>query len=41
MAEVELSDPNETFEKPDWAGKEVTKDIGYSNYQIAVNGFPK
>lgn len=31
LAEIELKDENETFEKPSWLGKEVTGDIRYYN----------
>lgn len=35
VAEIELSNENETFEKPDWLGKEVTGDIKYYNSQLS------
>ncbi|MFD2551409.1 CYTH domain-containing protein [Bizionia sediminis] len=35
VAEVELSHPNETFEKPKWLGKEVTGDVRYYNSQLS------
>jgi adenylate cyclase len=31
VAEIELSDPGEMFEKPDWIGEEVTSDERYYN----------
>ena len=31
LAEIELKDENETFEKPSWLGKEVTGDVRYYN----------
>lgn len=31
IAEVELTSENETFEKPEWLGKEVTGDVRYYN----------
>ncbi len=34
MAEVELSDENEPFEKPDFIGKEVTGDRRYYNAHL-------
>jgi len=34
IAEVELSEENESFEKPDWLGKEVTGDTRYYNSQL-------
>lgn len=35
IAEIELSDETETFEKPTWLGKEVTGDIRYYNSQLS------
>ncbi len=35
VAEIELSSENETFEKPDWLGDEVTGDIRYYNSQLS------
>ncbi len=34
IAEVELSEPDETFDLPDWVGKEVTNDIRYLNASL-------
>lgn len=34
MAEVELSSPDETFERPAWLGNEVTGDKRYYNSQL-------
>lgn len=34
IAEIELSKENESFDKPDWLGKEVTGDIRYYNSQL-------
>lgn len=34
MAEVELSSPDETFERPAWLGEEVTGDKRYYNSQL-------
>ena len=34
IAEVELEDSNQTFEKPPWAGKEVTSDPKYYNVSL-------
>ena len=31
IAEIELSEPNEEFEKPDWIGDEVSDDPRYFN----------
>ncbi|WP_406685215.1 CYTH domain-containing protein [Seonamhaeicola sp. MEBiC1930] len=39
IAEVELKSENETFEKPNWLGKEVTGDIKYYNSQISKNPY--
>lgn len=35
VAEIELSQVNEAFEKLEWLGKEVTEDIRYYNNQLA------
>ena len=34
VAEIELSDENEPFDKPDWIGEEVTNDPRYYNAQL-------
>lgn len=34
LAEVELSDENESFERPEWLGEEVTGDIRYYNSML-------
>nr|WP_298996417.1 CYTH domain-containing protein [uncultured Allomuricauda sp.] len=34
IAEIELKDENETFEKPKWLGKEVTGKVAYYNSQL-------
>lgn len=39
VAEIELSDENEAFEKPSWLGKEVTGDQRYYNSQLSNNPF--
>lgn len=39
IAEVELSDENEAFEKPDWLGKEVTGDERYYNAYLSNKPF--
>ena len=41
MAEVELSDEDEVFEKPSWLGKEVTGDIRYYNSMLLKNPYSK
>jgi len=35
VAEVELSHPDEPFERPDWASEDVSHDIRYYNSQLA------
>ena len=39
LAEVELRDENENFEKPSWLGKEVTNDERYYNAYLSKNPF--
>ena len=39
VAEIELNDENETFQKPNWLGKEVTGEVKYYNSQLAKNPF--
>lgn len=39
IAEVELDDENETFEKPDWLGDEVTGDIRYYNSYLSLHPY--
>ncbi len=39
VAEVELSDENEEFEKPDWLGEEVTGDPKYFNSMLMKNSY--
>ncbi len=39
MAEIELNSENETFEKPNWLGKEVTNDKRYYNSYLSKNPF--
>ncbi|MEC4112749.1 CYTH domain-containing protein [Myroides pelagicus] len=39
LAEIELTNENETFDQPDWLGQEVTGDIRYYNSYIAKNPF--
>lgn len=41
IAEVELSNPNEDFVKPDWLGKEVTGDERFYNSYISRNPYSK
>jgi CYTH domain-containing protein len=35
IAEIELNDEDQVFEKPDWLGTEVTGDIKYYNSQLS------
>ena len=39
VAEVELKDENENFEKPEWLGKEVTGDKKYYNSMLMKNPY--
>lgn len=39
IAEVELEHENESFETPEWLGKEVTGDIKYYNSQISQSPY--
>ena len=39
MAEIELSAENETFDRPNWLGKEVTGDKRYYNSYLSKNPF--
>ncbi len=39
VAEIELRDENEAFEKPNWLGKEVTNDDRYYNAYLSQNPF--
>lgn len=39
IAEIELSNENESFEKPNWLGMEVTNDNRYYNAYISNNPF--
>lgn len=39
MAEIELTDENEPFDKPDWIGKEVSDDQRYYNSQLLKNPY--
>ncbi len=39
IAEVELSDENEEFEKPEWLGEEVTGDVKYFNSMLMKNPY--
>ncbi len=39
VAEIELNDEDEQFEKPSWIGKEVTMDKRYYNNQLSKTPF--
>lgn len=39
MAEIELSNENDPFDKPEWLGKEVTGDKRYYNSYLSKNPF--
>ena len=41
VAEVELESENETFEKPDWLGEEVTGDARYYNSMLMKQPYTK
>lgn len=41
VAEIELKSEDETFEKPDWLGTEVTNDERYYNAYLSNNPFKK
>lgn len=39
IAEVELEDENEEFEKPEWLGEEVTGNVRYYNSFLSIHPF--
>ena len=39
VAEIELADENEAFDKPDWIGEEVTEDPRYYNVNLIKHPF--
>lgn len=41
LAEIELADESEKFEKPEWLGDEVTGDTKYYNSMLMKNPFTK
>ena len=41
VAEIELKKADETFEKPDWVGENVTADNRYGNQNLAKTPFQK
>lgn len=41
LAEIELTDKNEEFDKPDWLLDEVTFNPRFTNINLAKNGWPE
>ena len=41
VAEVELKNENDTFDKPDWIGEEVSYEDKYFNHNLVNNPFSK
>ena len=41
LAEIELADEQEMFEKPSWLGEEVTGDMRYYNSMLSLHPFSK
>ena len=41
VAEIELGSEDETFEKPDWLGREVTGDTRYFNSQLISHPYSR
>ncbi len=39
LAEIELEDPDQAFDRPDWLGPEVTHDPRYTNARLAACPF--
>ncbi len=39
VAEIEMADENDTFDRPDWLGKEVSDDHRYYNSQLLKNPY--
>jgi adenylate cyclase len=39
IAEIELSDESEVFEKPKWLGREVTADVRYYNAYLSQHPY--
>ena len=39
VAEIELESEDESFERPDWLGEEVTEDARYYNANLIKNPF--
>lgn len=41
VAEIELTDADETFERPNWLGKEVSDDMRYYNSSLSEHPYSK
>ena len=41
VAEIELTREDETFERPDWIGEEVTQDRRYYNHTLSVTPYAR
>jgi adenylate cyclase len=41
VAEIEIPDERQTFDKPGWAGEEVTHDRRYYNSQLVLHPYPE
>lgn len=41
IAEIELTSPDQKFEKPEWIGEDVTEDQRYKNANLVINPFTK
>jgi adenylate cyclase len=39
IAEIELNSESESFEKPNWLGKEVTNDVRFFNSYLSQNPY--
>lgn len=39
VAEIELQNENQTFDKPSWVGQEVTSDSRYFNSRLAIHPY--
>ncbi|WP_024831422.1 CYTH domain-containing protein [Ruminiclostridium josui] len=39
VAEIELNNEKDSFEKPDWLGKEITSDVRYYNSNLVNNPY--
>jgi adenylate cyclase len=40
LTEIELSSPTESFDKPEWLGREVTENPAFTNMALARDGIP-